>query len=265
MLDLKADCFAQRRWFLGLPVALLLMSLTRDVVLTGSLPDIGNMLFHCLFPVLSVSGWMTAREAYHRLLAYFSVVADPVYIALLCSQPRWAIVFVMPDKSLYPTLRARALGARERRCASHRAMPKLVPMLSFALLLASVAFWPQYLAKNWSSIEGCTHTRAALGTLWLLILLAQPLLMVRGHTVVRRITGRASPPIGFGFVAPGVLLTRARVSRVTEAEFAKEGIYIYLPLVVALLFGIACALGFRCRRASRSTCALHDLHRATAH
>jgi hypothetical protein len=33
----------------------------------------------------------------------------------------------------------------------------------------------------------------------------------------------------------------------TEAAFAKEGIYIYLPLAVAVLFAAACALGVRWR------------------
>ena len=87
-LDLKANYYTQRRWFFGLLVALLVVSLTRDIVLTGSLPDTGNVLFHGLFLVLSVCGWITARETYHRLMAWFSIAAIQAYVAVLFSQLR---------------------------------------------------------------------------------------------------------------------------------------------------------------------------------
>lgn len=57
--------------------------------------------------------------------------------------------------------------------------------------------------------------------------------------------------IAFGFVVSGLLLTHFRVSRMTEAAFAREGIYIYLPLAVASLFGAACILGFRWRTSAQ--------------
>ena len=88
VLDLKANYFTQRRWFFGLLTALLVVSLSRDVVLTGSLPDTGNVLFHGLFLLCSVSGWITAWETYHRLLAYLSAAAIAAYIALLFSELR---------------------------------------------------------------------------------------------------------------------------------------------------------------------------------
>ena len=130
-------------------------------------------------------------------------------------------------------------------------MPRSVALFSFALLLlAPVAFWPMYLSKNWSAIDRYTHTHAVLGTLWLVILVVQPLLVIRGYRLAHRITGRASLFVALGFVVSGLLLTHFRVSRMTEAAFAKEGIYIYLPLAVAVLFAVACALGFRWRRST---------------
>ena len=36
----------------------------------------------------------------------------------------------------------------------------------------------------------------------------------------------------------------------SEEAFAKEGIYAYLPLAVALLFAVACASGYRWRRST---------------
>jgi hypothetical protein len=95
-----------------------------------------------------------------------------------------------------------------------------------------------------------THAHAFLGTVWLLVLIAQPVLILRGYRAAHRIVGRTSLLVAFAFVVSGVLLTHFRVSRMPEAAFAKEGIYIYLPLVVALLFAAACGLGFRWRRST---------------
>lgn len=123
----------------------------------------------------------------------------------------------------------------------------IAPFTFALLLLASVAFWPMYLSKGWSAIDRYTHSHAVLGTLWLLVLIVQPLLMLRGHRSAHRVTGRMSLFIALGFVLSGLLLTHFRVSRMNEAAFAKEGIYIYLPLAVAALFAVACVLGFRWR------------------
>ena len=128
-------------------------------------------------------------------------------------------------------------------------MPRSFALFTFALLLlASVAFWPMYLSKDWAAIDRYTHAHAFLGTLWMLILIVQPFLILRGHRIAHRIVGRTSLIVAFGFSLSGLLLAHFRASRMTEAAFAKEGIYIYLPLAIALLFAAACLLGFRWRR-----------------
>jgi hypothetical protein len=128
-------------------------------------------------------------------------------------------------------------------------MPRSFALFTFALLLlASVAFWPMYLSKNWAAIDRYTHAHALLGTLWMLTLVVQPVLILRGYRTAHRIIGRTSLIVALGFFVSGLLLTHFRVSRMTEAAFAKEGIYIYLPLSVALLFAAACLLGIRWRR-----------------
>lgn len=88
VLDLKSNYFTQRRWFFGLLIALLTVSVTRDVVLTGSLPATANLLFHILFLGASVSGLVIAKESFHRFLAYFTAVVIAVYIAILYSELR---------------------------------------------------------------------------------------------------------------------------------------------------------------------------------
>src|SRR5262245_34390640 len=42
-IDLHANYFAQSRWFFGLTIVLLIVSLTRDLVLGGSLPGALNL------------------------------------------------------------------------------------------------------------------------------------------------------------------------------------------------------------------------------
>ena len=130
-------------------------------------------------------------------------------------------------------------------------MPQFVPLFTLGLLLlTSVAFWPMYLSKDWSAIDGYTHAHALLGTLWLVILIVQPGLILRGYRLAHRIAGRTSLFVALGFVLSGFLLTHFRVSRMTEAAFAKEGLHIYLPLAVAALFAAACVLGFRWRKSA---------------
>jgi hypothetical protein len=86
--DLRSNYFAQRHWFFGLFIALLVVSLTRDLVLTGSLPGTTNLLFHGLFFATAVGGLVTAWESFHRWLAYFTAAAIAVYIALLFPELR---------------------------------------------------------------------------------------------------------------------------------------------------------------------------------
>lgn len=124
-------------------------------------------------------------------------------------------------------------------------------LLSFALLVfAAAAFWPMYLSQNWAAIDRYTHVHAAFGTLWMLILVVQPVLIRLGYRLVHRTTGRASLFVAVGFVISGLLLTHFRVSRLNAAAYAKEGLYIYLPLSVAVLFAIGCALGFIWRKSA---------------
>jgi hypothetical protein len=131
-------------------------------------------------------------------------------------------------------------------------MPRFVALFTLVLLLlAASAFWPMYLSKSWASIDLYTHAHAVLGTLWLLILVLQPILIVRGYRQAHRMAGRTSLFVALGFFLSGLLLIHFRVSRMTDAAFAKEGIYIYLPLAVAVLFAAACIFGFRWRKSAQ--------------
>lgn len=124
-------------------------------------------------------------------------------------------------------------------------MSRSVAVFTFVLLsLATVAFWPMYLSKPWTAIDRHTHLHALFGTLWLLALVAQPLMMWRGHRRAHRVAGRVSMFVATGFVVSGVLLTHYKLNQLTAEAFAREGIFIYLPLSIATAFAGACALGY---------------------
>ena len=60
--DLRANYFAHARWFFGLLVLLLVVSLVKDVVLSGSLPNGFNVGARVLFIVTSVVAVLVSRE-----------------------------------------------------------------------------------------------------------------------------------------------------------------------------------------------------------
>jgi len=82
-VDLRANYFAQSRWFFGLTVLLLVVSLVKDVVLSGSLPNALNLGTHILLIATSIIAALTVREWYHRILAPFSIAVIVAYIGVL--------------------------------------------------------------------------------------------------------------------------------------------------------------------------------------
>lgn len=81
--DLKINYASQRRWFFTLLVVLLLVSVGRDAVLTGSLPSRYNIGFHLLFMGVFIAGICFSQELVHRIIAFFSAAATALYIFLL--------------------------------------------------------------------------------------------------------------------------------------------------------------------------------------
>lgn len=81
--DLKENFFHQRPWFFGLFVALLGVSIAKDLVMTGRLPEPMNLAFHGAFLIAAVLGLGLKREKGHRLLAYSVLVFFLVYTILL--------------------------------------------------------------------------------------------------------------------------------------------------------------------------------------
>ena len=75
-----------RRVFFGVAIANTLVSLSKDVVLTGHLPNSANERFHLSFMVAAAAAMLTAREWYHRLLAPSLLLVFCLYVGLLFTQ-----------------------------------------------------------------------------------------------------------------------------------------------------------------------------------
>jgi hypothetical protein len=82
-LDLREHYFRHRRWFFGLAVVLLIVSVSKDYVLDGHLPSTTNLAFHAGFLVLWGTAALTARAWYHATLPVAMAVAFSLYIVFL--------------------------------------------------------------------------------------------------------------------------------------------------------------------------------------
>ena len=81
--DLRANYFVHVRWFFGIFIALLLLSLTRTYALTGRLPQEADFVFHLIFLVSCVSAVIFRNETYHKVIAVLAAAAIFSYVALL--------------------------------------------------------------------------------------------------------------------------------------------------------------------------------------
>ena len=87
-LDLRKSYFQQSRWFYGLLVLALLVSMTKELVLYGHLPQGLNLVFHLVFMAGGVCMALTRREAFHKVYTLFSVALFTAYIAVLFAHLR---------------------------------------------------------------------------------------------------------------------------------------------------------------------------------
>lgn len=132
-------------------------------------------------------------------------------------------------------------------------MPLRLSLFALALLaLAVAAFWPGYLSKL-GTAGRYTHVHAALGTAWLLLLVAQPLLIRASLRSWHRLLGRIGVLVGAAFFASGILVAHRSIARLDADQFAREGGFVYLPLAMAAIFAVALVLAVAWRR----TPALH--------
>ena len=88
---------------------------------------------------------------------------------------------------------------------------------------------------------------AVLGVIWLLLLTVQPLLIKAAMHAQHRLLGRIGVALGGVFALSGVLLAHRSLVNMGAEQFAREGRFVYLPLIMAVLFAAALAMAVRFR------------------
>jgi hypothetical protein len=127
------------------------------------------------------------------------------------------------------------------------------PRTSYAaglfLLAAAVAFWPAYFSKLPEGDELYVDLHAAGVIGWMLLLIAQPLLILTGRRPLHRRLGAVSYGLAPYVVVSSLLLSHSRLDPVSAPTFRTDATDNYLALIAIALFATcyALAIGFRRR------------------
>lgn len=120
------------------------------------------------------------------------------------------------------------------------------PYFAGLLLVALVAFWPSYLSQ-FGAQTSWTHLHAFLATLWLLLLIAQPLLIRSRRMTWHRTFGRISYGLALTVTASVILLAHSRISGVTATDLPRRSYVLYLQVSLVLLFTFVYAMAVMTR------------------
>ncbi len=82
-IDLHDHYRQHTRWFFGLLIFLLIVSLAKDLVIGGRLTGALNLSFHLSFIAMSVVAMLTPAEKYHKLFALLGMAIFIAYIITL--------------------------------------------------------------------------------------------------------------------------------------------------------------------------------------
>ena len=113
--------------------------------------------------------------------------------------------------------------------------------------LVILAFWPLYFSRPLADVDRYTHLHAVSGSLWLLLLIVQPLAIHYERYRLHFALGKFSYLLAPLFVIAGVLLSHYRLGAMSEETFAAEGFSHYLPFYASVIFALAYVLGLRYR------------------
>jgi hypothetical protein len=87
-VDLRANYYAHRGWFFGLAVLAGFVSIGKDFVLDGGLPEFRNLAFHIVFVATATVAAITRREWYHKVMVLVTACLFGCYITLLFAHLR---------------------------------------------------------------------------------------------------------------------------------------------------------------------------------
>jgi hypothetical protein len=85
-VDLKESFYAHRPWFFSLALVTIIISVGKDLVLNGTLPERTNLIFHIFFGSTLLVGALTRREGYHKIFIVLAIAGFILYIFVLFSR-----------------------------------------------------------------------------------------------------------------------------------------------------------------------------------
>jgi uncharacterized membrane protein YozB (DUF420 family) len=104
------------------------------------------------------------------------------------------------------------------------------------LILAAAAFWPGYLAVPKAELSGWTHLHAIAATLWVLMLIAQPLAIHSGHRDIHRRVGRSSLILMPILLVSFVGLSHSAMQGMTAPELGIKAYFFFIRAVLVSIF-----------------------------
>lgn len=110
------------------------------------------------------------------------------------------------------------------------------PAFAGLFLLALIAFWPGYLGLPKEQFSWWFHAHATTGTLWMLMLIAQPLAIHSGRKELHRRIGRTSYVLMPAMVISFVGLSHTVMHGKTGSEFGIQAFFFYVRVVLVTIF-----------------------------
>jgi hypothetical protein len=126
------------------------------------------------------------------------------------------------------------------------------PYFAGLFVLALVAYWNSYLSQILSA-SNYTHFHASLAAIWILMLVAQPMLIRAKRLTWHRVLGGFSYVLAPLIVISIVLLAHSRIKGLSGEAYAIQTYILYLQVSLTVLFGLSYALAI----AKRHVVALH--------
>ena len=124
----------------------------------------------------------------------------------------------------------------------------LVPFFAALLVIAVPAFWPTYFAPGFGASGGYVHLHAVSATLWMLMLISQPLLIRRYQFDLHRKLGTVSYVLAPLVVISMLLLANYRVRNVSAENYQVQTYVLFLQFSLAALFATSYGLAIWFRK-----------------
>lgn len=121
------------------------------------------------------------------------------------------------------------------------------PFFAGMLLIALISFWPSYLSQLGAQ-SAYTHLHASLATAWLLMLIAQPVLIRQKSRDWHRALGRISYGLAPAILVSMILLAHSRIVGIPDDKWPIRTYILYLQVSLILVFALCYAMAIVTRK-----------------